>query len=232
MQVKTWLNDILNLFYPHVCYACGDSLTNQENIVCLSCELKLPRTGFHMHDDNPISRVFWGRVKLEAASSFLFFNKGGHVQELIHALKYKGKKETGVYLGKLFGLDLKNSPVFKNIDLVIPVPLHPKKLHKRGFNQSDTIAKGIGQALDIEVDREHLIRLVNTDSQTKKTRYNRWENVKNVFGVTDEERLKSKHILLVDDVLTTGATLEACASTLLDVEKIKVSVATLAYAQV
>ncbi len=232
MQPKAWLNDILNLFYPHICYACGDSLTNQENIICLSCELKLPRTGFHLHDDNPIARVFWGRVQLQAATSFLFFNKGGHVQELIHALKYKGKTETGVYLGKLFGMDLKNSPFYQNIDVVIPVPLHPKKFHKRGFNQSETIAKGISQSLGIDIDHEHFIRLVNTDSQTKKSRYNRWENVKGVFGITDEKKLNGKHILLVDDVLTTGATLEACTSVLLNIENTKVSVATLAYAQV
>jgi ComF family protein len=232
MQIRIWLNDILNLFYPHNCHACGDALSTQENIICLLCESKLPRTGFHMHADNPIARVFWGRVKLEDATSFLFFNKGGHVQELMHALKYKGKKETGVHLGKLFGLDLKNSPSYQHIDTIIPVPLHPKKLHKRGFNQSYTIAKGIGKVLDAEIDRTNLIRIVNTESQTKKSRYNRWENVKGVFGVINENQLKDKHILLVDDVLTTGATLEACASVLLDIENTKVSVATLAYAQV
>lgn len=232
MQIRIWLNDVLNLFYPHNCYACGDSLTNQENIICLSCELKLPRTGFHMHNDNPIARVFWGRVKLEDATSFLFFNKGGHVQELMHTLKYKGKKETGEYLGKLFGMDLMNSPSYQHFDAIIPVPLHPKKLHKRGFNQSYTIAYGISKVLNVEVDQEHLVRLINTESQTKKSRYNRWENVKGVFGVINKNYLKSKHILLVDDVLTTGATLEACASVLLDIEHTKVSVATLAYAQV
>jgi len=232
MQSPLWVNDVLNLFFPNVCQACGDALGRQEKIMCISCQVKLPKTGFHLHEDNPVSRVFWGRVNLNAATSFLFFNKGGNVQELIHALKYKNKKEVGVLLGELFGYELNQSPLFKNIDLIIPVPLHPRKYRKRGFNQSETIATGISRAIKAAVDFNNFIRLVNTDSQTRKSRYNRWENVKGVFGIRDEETLQNKHILLVDDVLTTGATLEACAATLLELENTKVSVATLAYAQV
>lgn len=185
-----------------------------------------------MHQENPISRVFWGRVKLNAATSFLFFNKGGNVQELMHALKYKNKKEVGIYLGELLGQEIKNSPLFNHIDLVIPVPLHPKKYRKRGFNQSEVIAIGINNVIRAKIDPTSFVRMVNTDSQTRKSRYNRWENVKGVFGILNEDQISGKHILLVDDVLTTGATLEACAATLLNVENTTVSVATLAYAQV
>ena len=231
MQVPPWLNDLINLFFPNVCVVCGEALNKQEEVVCLLCLVKLPKTSFHLHEDNPVSRVFWGRVNLNAASSFLFFNKGGSVQDLMHALKYKSRKEVGVYLGEQFGRELNESTLFKDIDLIIPVPLHPKKLHKRGFNQSATIASGLSKKLNAPVDTENFIRLVNTDSQTKKSRYKRWENVKGVFGIRNKEKLTGKHILLVDDVLTTGATLEACASILLELENTKVSAATLAYAQ-
>ena len=178
-----------------------------------------------------IARVFWGRVELFSATSYLFFNKGGSVQHLMHSLKYKSQKETGVYLGKLFGKDLLKSPLFNTIDLIIPVPLHPKKFHLRGFNQSEVIASGIGHVMEIPVECNKLIRLVNTDSQTRKSRYSRWENVRSAFGVENPEDISGKHVLLVDDVLTTGATLEACAATLLEIEGTRVSVATLAYAQ-
>ena len=149
----------------------------------------------------------------------------------MHALKYKGRKEAGIYLGKLFGMELSTSPLFQPINLIIPVPLHPKKYHQRGFNQSQVISKGIGSAMHIPVDTGHLVRLVHTSSQTRKSRYDRWENVRSAFGLINPEELEGKHILLIDDVLTTGATLEACASVLLEAENTKVSVATLGYAQ-
>ena len=227
-----WITDFLNLFFPNLCQACDKPLVRKENILCISCLYKLPKTNFELHENNPISRIFWGRANIHAATSFLFFNKGGHVQKLIHQFKYKGNKETGRYLGELLGNDLKKSSLFNTIDLIIPVPLHKKKLHKRGFNQSDIIAEGISKSMLIPANTDILHRLEHTDTQTKKARYTRWENVKGKFGVINAEKLEGKHILLIDDVLTTGATLESCAQTLLEVPQTTVSVATLAYAQV
>jgi ComF family protein len=231
MLQKLWITDLLKLFFPNNCLACGHALVQQEEVICLECNYKLPRTGFHLHPENPVSRVFWGRINLEAATSFLFFNKGGNVQQLIHHLKYRGKKSVGIYLGNHFGNALNQSTVYASADVIIPVPLHPKKQHQRGFNQSSVIAEGLGLSMKKPVIDANLIRLVHTSSQTKKSRYSRWENVKDVFGVVETDELKGKHILLVDDVLTTGATLEACAQKLLDIEGTKVSTVTLAYAQ-
>ncbi len=227
-----WINDFLNLFFPNLCQACGKPLVVHENIICLSCLYKLPKTNFHMHENNPISRIFWGRANIRSATSFLFFNKGGSVQKLIHQFKYNSKIETGRYLSNLMGKDLVKSDLFNTIDVIIPVPLHKKKLHKRGFNQSDIIAEGIGDAMNVPAITDTLIRTEHTETQTKKSRYTRWENVKGKFDIHNPHTIEGKHILLVDDVLTTGATLEACAQTLLEVPNTTVSLATLAYAQV
>jgi ComF family protein len=228
---KIWLADLFGLFFPNVCVACGRTLNRQEEILCTSCLYKLPKTGFHMHAENLVAETFWGRVELHSAASFLFFSKKGKVQKLMHVLKYKGRKEVGVYLGRLFGTDLKESPLFNTVEMIVPVPLHPKKQRKRGFNQSVMIARGIGEALGVPVSVDNLIRTAYTSSQTKKSRYDRWQNVKGVFSVQDPELFRNKHLLIVDDVLTTGATMEACVHPLLEIPGTKVSVATLASTQ-
>jgi len=228
---RVWLTDLFGLFFPNVCVACGRTLNRQEEVLCTSCLYKLPKTGFHMHKENLVAETFWGRVELHSATSFMFFSKKGKVQKLMHVLKYKGRKEVGVYLGMLFGKDLKESPLFNTVEMIIPVPLHPKKLRKRGFNQSVMIARGIGEALGIPVSTDNLVRTIYTSSQTKKSRYDRWQNVKGVFRVNNPEQFENKHLLVVDDVLTTGATMEACVHPLLEIPGTKVSVATLASTQ-
>ena len=232
MNFTPWFNGIMHLFFPRTCQACGHVLYAQEEVLCMKCLYHLPKTNFHLHEENPVSRVFWGRVNLHGATSFLFFSKGGKVQKLMHNLKYRGKKRVGLYLGKLYGNDLKKSELFKTVEVVLPVPMHPAKQHKRGFNQSALIAQGIAESMGIEIQIDNLIKTLNTASQTKKSRYNRWQNVKDVFQVKDKKMLEGKHILLVDDVITTGATIESCAQLLVSLDNVSVSVASLAYAQV
>lgn len=229
MLKLSWSNHLINLFYPNVCQSCGNALNEQEETICIICLLRLPKTGFHMHEENPVSRIFWGRVNIKAATSFLFFSKMGRVQSLIHQLKYKRQKEVGLVIGKLFGKDLINSPYYSDIDYIIPVPLHPKKLRKRGYNQSLMIAKGLQESMEIEVFTG-LQRKSHSSTQTRKSRYERWENVKDIFEIIEPEKLEGKSILLIDDVLTTGATLEACATVLSDIPDLSISIATLAYA--
>jgi ComF family protein len=227
-----WLYELLYLFYPRQCMACGHALFQQEEVICLKCLLKLPQTQFHLHEENPVSRVFWGRVDVQHAASFLFFSKKGMVQQLIHQLKYKSQKEVGVFLGQMYAKQLIQDGCFADIDLILPVPLHPKKQFKRGFNQSEQIALGMSQFMHIPCDKLSLIRSLSTSTQTHKSRYERWKNVSSSFEVVHPEKLEGKHLLLVDDVITTGATLEACAHKLLAVYGTKVSVVSLAYALV
>ena len=224
------LNDLLNLLFPVTCAACGNVLMNNERVMCLSCNYYLPRTNFHLERDNPVAVIFWGRVRIENATAFYYFNKASRYRHLIHELKYRGRKDIGLELGRIFGYEMMVSPGFRLIDLVLPVPLHKKKLIKRGFNQSECIARGISEAMNKPLDTLSVIRTVYSDTQTRKTRYDRWLNVEGIFKVTDRSSLFGKHILLVDDVVTTGATIEACASEILKVEGTKVSVAVLAMA--
>ncbi len=211
--------------------ACGNVLFNQENVICTKCLFHLPRTNFCFFQENPVFEIFKGRIDIFSATSFLFFNKGGKVQKLMHNLKYRGKKDVGIFLGTLLGRNLVKSPLFNTVDIVVPVPLHPLKRKKRGYNQSALIARGISDVLNIETIENNLIKIANTESQTKKKRFDRWENVKTSFIVKDKSVLKNKHILLVDDVITTGATIEACVTVLKELENVKVSVASVAYAQ-
>ena len=230
MTFRNWLYSILNLFYPRVCAACGEPLLKDENTVCLKCRYTLPRTGYEHHSDNPVAQSFYGRVRLHAVTSCYFFAKSGKVQHLIHQLKYKGNKEAGIFLGQQIGESIKNEPLFQGIDYIIPVPLHPKREKQRGYNQSLMIALGIHETTGITVADKYLVRTVYTATQTHKTAEERFKNVQNIFKVRFADELKGKHVLLVDDVLTTGATLEACAQTLENIPGITISVATTACA--
>jgi ComF family protein len=200
-----------------------------EEMLCTSCLYHLPKTNFHNDSTNEVAQTFWGRAKVENAASFLYFQKKGIVQHLMHRFKYKGEKEIGIYMGKMYGFELQNTP-YTEVDILIPVPLHNRKYKERGFNQSELIAQGIAEALQKPIDSKSLRRKIANPTQTRKHRYERWLNVNEVFEVKNPEVLSGKHILLIDDVVTTGATLESCANVLLECENVKVSIVTLAKA--
>lgn len=231
MKLPGFLYDFIALLYPQVCAACGNSLFRNEDTICTSCLYNLPKTNYHLVDDSPLDKVFWGRTRLENTAALYIFQKQGKVQHLIHQLKYKGRKDVGVYLGKLLGNDLRETEAFRDVVKVIPVPLHPGKLRRRGYNQSGQIAIGLVKAMNIEMDDTSFIRTVDTETQTRKSRFARWENVKEIFKVTAPEMLANRHILLVDDVITTGATLESAANILLKIEGVKLSVACIGFAR-
>ena len=224
------LKDFISLIYPNICLACGKSLLKNEHCICTCCKYKLPKTKFHLDNNNPVSKLFWGRVALQNAASYYQFDKGGKVQQLIHQLKYKGQQEIGVTVGKYYGSELKRSKDYSDVDVVLPVPLHPRKQRKRGYNQSDSFAQGLAKSMDASYTPKVLYRSRFSDTQTKKSRFDRWSNVKSIFSLRNMETLRDKHILLVDDVVTTGSTLEACAQKLLSIPGVKVSVVTMAYA--
>jgi len=222
--------DILNLFFPLTCAACGNYLYKNEKVICTSCLFQLPKTNFHFLEENPISELFFGRVKIESATAYFTFRKGSRFQKLIHKLKYNKQPEIGVELGKHFGHILMKSENYRDIDAIIPVPLHPKKKKIRGYNQSEMIAKGLVESMKTDLLIDVLIRKVHSESQTRKDKMERWLNVENVFALKSTENIDNKHILLVDDVITTGSTLESCAQCLLKADGIRISIACLAQA--
>ena len=230
MTFRDWLYSILNLFYPRVCAACGETLLKDEETVCLKCRYTLPFTGYENHADNPLAQVFYGRVRFHAVTACFFFAKSGKVQHLIHELKYKNNPEAGIFLGQELGKTIKDAPLFQGIDYLIPVPLHPRREKQRGYNQSLLIAQGINEVTGIPLGDKYLIRAVYTTTQTKKSADERHKNVKDIFEVRFPEELEGKHVLLIDDVLTTGATLESCAHQLENIPGIMISAATAACA--
>jgi ComF family protein len=191
----------------------------------------LPRTNFHLSCDNPVSRIFWGRVDILNAASFLLFNKGSKVQHLVHALKYKGRKDIGIFLGEEYGRDLKNCRYFSDSTLIIPVPLHKKKYLKRGYNQSEQFATGLSREMGIPCTCQYLFRKNSSETQTRKSRFMRWQNVNEIFEVREPGKITGSQILLVDDVVTTGATLESCVNALSVIPGVKICLATIAYAR-
>lgn len=202
-----------------------------EHIICTDCRLHLPLTNFHLQPDNIVARQFWGKVNLQGAYALYYFVKGGRVQNLMHHFKYKGMQQIGRVLGNIAGGQLAKSDNFSSADIIIPVPLHKSRLKERGYNQSTCFAEGLAQKLKAVVDNDNLVRVRATETQTHRSRFLRFENMQEVFEVKYPERLLNKHVLLVDDVITTGSTLEACAVQLLKVEGLKLSVATIAYAE-
>ncbi|MCX2574037.1 ComF family protein [Pedobacter sandarakinus] len=226
-----WINDLIGLLFPEVCYSCGVGLFRGEKMVCTKCLYDLPFTDYHKYKENRVAKQLWGRLPVNAAMAMLYFRKGGKVQTLIHRLKYHNKTEIGVFLGNMLGEKLKEAPLYGDIDIIIPVPLHRKKLKLRGYNQSAFIASGIAEQLGVGFRDDVLVRVTSTESQTKKSRFSRYENMLLVFKVEIEAEILNRHVLIVDDVITTGATLEACASVLLAKGAAKVSIAALAFAE-
>lgn len=231
MAIKSYFNDFVSLIFPRSCLACGNSLFKHESSICTMCLHQLPKTSFHTQEDNMVVRHFWGKVPIEAGASLYYFEKGGKVQNLLHQFKYKKFTEVGIELGTLYGKELKKSPPYNTCDYIIPVPLHKSKLKKRGFNQSAVFAEGLSQSMGVPALSDNLVRLVATETQTKKHAYERYQNTSEIFQLTQPEQLKDKHVLLVDDVITTGSTLEACIGAIQKAENVKVSVATIACAK-
>lgn len=228
--MRQWIHDFTGFFFPLYCPVCGNVLHLPGEIICLSCEQKMPFTRSIDDPGNPVAQLFWGRIDIAGAFSLLRFEKGSRYQPLLHLLKYKGHKKMGVFLGRMLGAAMKNS-VLAQADLVIPVPLHPKKERTRGYNQSSLIAQGVAEITGIPLHEKILYRQENTGSQTRRNRYERWENMENVFGLCgDAKGYSDLSFLLVDDVVTTGSTLEACATTLKRLPGTKVYVATVACA--
>jgi len=226
--VLNYIEDLLSLVFPEICNACGKPLYKHESIICNYCKVKLPYTNFHLQTENPIEKIFWGRVPIEKAGAFLYFHKGNRVQQLMHRFKYNGKKEIGELIGSIYGFELNKNNFLHNINLIVPVPLHPEKQKKRGYNQSESFAIGISKTTKIPCNIQVLVRAVASSTQTKKNRFERWQNVETIFQVNNIDQIQNKHILLVDDVITTGATVEACALNLLKSANCKVSFLALA----
>ncbi len=224
------LLDFIALIYPRNCIACGNSLYKHEEQVCNYCLTNLPKTNFHKSIKNPVDALFYGRTPLQLATSFYMFTKKGGVQKILHAIKYKHNKELAELVGNWYAADLKTDPIISKADYIIPVPLHSKKFKIRGFNQSEEFAKGLATRLEIPLNTTVLMRSDFTDTQTKKNKYERWENVEDKFKLSNLDEFKNKHVVLVDDVITTGATIEACCAVLQKTEGIKISVLSIAYA--
>jgi len=210
------IQDLISLIFPRYCPACKNTLHLNEHVLCYACIHRLPKTNYHRFADNPLLQIFDGRVHVQAAAAYYFFRKKGRVQRLLHELKYRRSPEIGEEVGMLFGKELRQNPLYETSELIIPVPLHPDKEKARGYNQSACFARGLEQSLPAKLDLQSLVRRGNTESQTRKSRYERWENVEEVFQIDNSNAVRNRNILLVDDVITTGATIEACGHRLIE----------------
>jgi ComF family protein len=228
-KLTRWIDPIFWLYFPKNCPACGRPLRLFGANICGRCSQNLPETHFFEAPGNPIEKIFYGRLPIQAGAAAWYFHKNSALQALLFQLKYKSNEDVGLFIGKQMGALLAASERFASIDALVPVPLHPQALSKRGFNQAALICEGIGQVWHKPVLRSAITRTKHTNTQTKQSRAVRWENMENAFSIKEHTSITGKHLLLIDDVITTGATIEACGKTLLSVKDVKVSVAAAAY---
>lgn len=222
--------DLLHFFYPHTCAGCGEAIPSTTQSICVDCLIQLPETRFQHSANNPVERLFYGRLKLRAAMASYFFSKKQALRHIIHAFKYEQNREVCIQMGKLMGEHIKNSERLHPVDYLIPIPIHASRAKKRGYNQAMLLCEGIEQATGIPILANHVCRAKATDTQTRKGRSERWENVAGGFYIEGENKLQQKHLLLIDDVITTGATLEACGSVIMKAQPASLSIAALAWA--
>lgn len=227
--VKNWANGLMQLFFPHTCAACGSDVLNEETALCMQCLHQLPVTNFNQHANNPVEKIFWGKLPITAATSYCHFTKQSLIQNILHQAKYKNNQQAAIFMGNLLGNSLQQSNRFNTIDAIVPLPLFAARLKKRGYNQAALIARGIAAQTGKPVIETAVTRLSATETQTHKNRVERWQNMQGRFMVTNAALLENKHVLLVDDVVTTGATLEACGQELLTIKGTQLSIATVAY---
>jgi len=223
------LRDFSHLFFPHNCLGCGTDVLDNDAVLCLQCFSNLPVTGFMQQPNNPVEKIFYGRISVQSAGSAFYFTKESVIQNLMVELKYRGNKHAGNYIGRLLGMQLAETTRFDTVDVIVPLPLNAKKEKKRGYNQAQVIAEGIQAEWNKPILNNSVARKLFTNTQTQKGRIERWQNMQDVFEVKDSEALEGRHILLVDDVVTTGASLEACAAPILQVPGTILSIATVAY---
>jgi len=229
ISIREIKDSFVHLLFPHICSGCGSDILNKESMLCMRCIDAMPETNFEIHANNPVEKKFWGRLSLQQATAQYYFVRESLMQRLMHQFKYKKNKELGTQLGRMMGESLKKSNRF-TIDALIPLPLFPAKEKKRGYNQAAILCEGIAESLQVQVLKDVIIRPQHTDTQTKKGRIERWQNMEGKFVLAKPEAIANKRVLLVDDVVTTGATLEACGIELLKAENVRLSIAALCYA--
>ncbi|MCQ2974448.1 MAG: ComF family protein [Bacteroidales bacterium] len=229
--IKRAFCDLFDIIYPEYCPGCGNLLSDYEKVVCLDCMSKMKITHTHLPENTEVKEVFMNKVEIQNACAYYGFFKGGITQRLIHDFKYHNRPDIAVFLGKNAAYSLNKSGIFSDVDFIVPVPLHPNKFKKRGYNQSERIAYGISQVLNIPINEDVLKKVVYNETQTKKKRMERWVNSQNLFKASDNPEFQGKHYLIVDDVLTTGSTIESCVNEIQKIPNIKVSVFALARAE-
>jgi len=231
---KSWLlrfsflrESLLHLAFPHICEGCGSDNIPTDHYLCLQCLDNLPPTQFERHAHNPAEKIFWGRLPITAAMAGYYFTKGSLLQHLLHQFKYKGHQPLGQYLGRRMGHLLAHNPRFEDVTALVPLPLFAEKEHRRGYNQALVLCQGISEVWQRPILSDAVVRVTATESQTKKNRIERWQNMQDRFQLANAAALASQHVLLIDDVVTTGATLEACGRVILEAENTRLSIATL-----